>query len=112
MLPTGRRVLRVTRILAPLAMLVGALVLMISPTAGPMNLTAPGETLEAAPQEALVQATGAQPAERDPDVPAYGVPTPACASASGEKDPIKCLPIIRWGQAMQMSDTVAFNVTQ
>src|SRR5690625_4683838 len=112
MLPTGTRFLRVTRILAPLAMLVGVVVLMTSPAAGAMSLTAPGETLEAAPRQALTQATGVQPADRDTDVPAYEVPAPACASVDGGEDPIKCLPIIRWGTAMQMSDTVAFNVTQ
>src|SRR5699024_248827 len=110
--PIGTRFLRVTRILAPLAMLVGVVVLMTSPAAGAMSLTAPGEALEAAPRQALTQATGVQPADRDPDVPAYEVPTPACASVDGGEDPIKCLPIIRWGTAMQMSDTVAFNVTQ
>src|SRR5699024_7328861 len=112
MLPTGTRFLRVTRILAPLAMLVGVVVLMTAPVAGATSLTAPGEARDAAPRQALTQATGVQPADRDPDVPAYEVPTPACASVDGGEDPIKCLPIIRWGTAMQMSDTVAFDVTQ
>ena len=109
MQPTSRRILRVMRILAPLAMLAGVVTLMASP-AGATNLTAPGQTLADAPAQAITQATGAQPAVQDPGAPVDN--TPACASADGETDPIKCLPIIRWATSMQMSDTVAFNVTQ
>ena len=75
-----------------------------------MDLTAPGQTLHKAPQAAITQATGVQPAILDPGAPVDNMP--ACASVDGEKDPIQCLPIIRWATSMQMSDTVAFNVTQ
>src|SRR5699024_6870587 len=55
-------------------------------------------------------ATGVQPTILDPGAPVDNMP--ACASVGGGKDPIRCLPIIRWATSMQMSDTVAFNVTQ
>lgn len=106
---TGSLSSRVMRLLAPLAMLAGIFTFLASP-AGAMDLTAPGQTLHDAPQAAIAQATGVQPAILDPGAPVDNMPP--CASVDGEKDPIQCLPIIRWTTSMQMSDTVAFNVTQ
>src|SRR5690625_1360991 len=100
---------RVMRVLAPLAMLAGMFTFLASP-AEAMDLTAPGQTLHEAPQAAITQATGVQPTILDPGAPVDNMP--ACASVGGGKDPIRCLPIIRWATSMQMSDTVAFNVTQ
>src|SRR5690625_4866293 len=106
---TGPLSSRVMRVLAPLAMLAGVFTFLASP-AGAMDLTAPGQTLHKAPQAAITQATGVQPTILDPGAPVDNMP--ACASVGGGKDPIRCLPIIRWATSMQMSDTVAFNVTQ
>ncbi|MDN5821457.1 MAG: type IV secretion system protein, partial [Brachybacterium sp.] len=107
--PIIRRILPATRILAPLTMLAGLLMLMTSP-AGAVDLTSPGKTLADAPAEAITQAAGVQPAAQDPGTPTDS--TPACATVGDETDPIKCLPIIRWATSMQMSDTVAFNISQ
>src|SRR5699024_2870808 len=90
MASTGRRVLRATRILTPLVMFAGALFLLASP-AGAVDLTSPGETLADAPQKAVTQATGVQPAAPDPGTPTDNMP--ACATVGDETDPIKCLPI-------------------
>ncbi|PCC37801.1 hypothetical protein CIK66_17445 [Brachybacterium alimentarium] len=102
------------RILAPLALMIGAFALLLSPAYG-KDLTAPGETITAAPQTVILQAAGAQPARVQPAVLDRGGiedQLPACASVGGGEDPIKCLPIVRWANAMQLGDSVEFNVTQ
>ncbi|MGP9843296.1 hypothetical protein [Brachybacterium sp. 107] len=97
------------RILAPLAMMIGAFALVLGPAYGD-DLTAPGETITSAPQTAILQAAGVQPAVLDRGAPVDNMP--ACASVGGGEDPIKCLPIVRWANAMQLGDSVEFNVTQ
>lgn len=105
----GPRLRRAARVVAPLVMLAGTITFLASP-AGAMDMTTPGQTLHEAPPMAITRATGIQPATLDPGTSVDN--TPACATVDGETDPIQCLPIIRWATAMQMSDTVAFNVTQ
>jgi hypothetical protein len=97
------------RILAPIAMMIGAFALLLSPAYGD-DLTAPGETITSAPQTAILQAVGAEPALQDSGGTVDQMP--ACASIGGRDDPIKCLPIVRWANAMQLGDSVEFNVTQ
>ncbi|WP_394217015.1 Yip1 family protein [Brachybacterium vulturis] len=96
-------------ILAPLAMMIGTFALLLGPAYGD-DLTAPGETITSAPQDAILQATGVQPAVLDRGAAVDNMP--ACASVGGGEDPIKCLPIVRWASAMQLGDSVEFNVTQ
>ncbi|SLN03182.1 antifreeze glycoprotein [Corynebacterium xerosis] len=97
------------RILAPLAMMIGTFSLLLGPAYGD-DLTAPGETITSAPQTAILQAAGVQPAVLDRGAPVDNMP--ACASVGGGEDPIKCLPIVRWASSMQLGDSVEFNVTQ
>jgi len=97
------------RILAPLALMIGVFTLLLSPAHG-TDLTAPGETITTAPQAAILQAAGAQPAIQDRG--GISDPMPACASTGGGEDPIKCLPIVRWANSMKLGDSVEFNVTQ
>ncbi|GAA1491462.1 hypothetical protein [Brachybacterium sacelli] len=97
------------RILAPLALMIGAFSLLLGPAYGD-DLSAPGETITSAPQTVILQAAGVQPAVLDRGTPADNMP--ACASVGGGEDPIKCLPIVRWANAMQLGDSVEFNVTQ
>lgn len=106
---TKHRPLSWARILAPLAMMIGAFALLLGPAYGD-DLTAPGETITSAPQTAIFQAAGIQPAVLDRGAAVDNMP--ACASAGGGVDPIKCLPIVRWANAMQLGDSVEFNVTQ
>lgn len=108
--PIIRRIVPATRILAPLAMLAGLLMLITTSPAGAVDLTSPGKTLADAPAEAITQTAGVQPAVQDSGAPVDNAP--ACATVGDETDPIKCLPIIRWATSMQMSDTVAFNISQ
>ncbi|MFI8776569.1 Yip1 family protein [Brachybacterium paraconglomeratum] len=97
------------RILAPLALMLGAFGLLLSPAYG-TDLTAPGETITTAPQAALLHAAGVQPAVTDRG--GVSNPMPACANVGGGEDPIKCLPIVRWASSMKLGDSVEFNVTQ
>lgn len=108
--PIIRRIVPATRILAPLAMLAGLLMLITTSPAVAVDLTSPGKTLADAPAEAITQTAGVQPAVQDPGAPVDNAPV--CATVGDETDPIKCLPIIRWATSMQMSDTVAFNISQ
>lgn len=97
------------RLLAPLAMMIGVFALLLGPAYGD-DLAAPGETITTAPQTAILHATGVQPAVQEKGAPVDQMP--ACASVGGGEDPIKCLPIVRWANAMQLGDSVEFNVTQ
>lgn len=97
------------RLLAPLAMMIGAFALLLGPAYGD-DLTEPGETITSAPQTAILQAAGVQPTLLDRGSAVDNIP--ACASVGGGEDPIKCLPIVRWANAMQLGDSVEFNVTQ
>ncbi|WP_263310044.1 Yip1 family protein [Brachybacterium atlanticum] len=97
------------RILAPMALMIGAFGLLFSPAYG-ADLTGPGETITTAPQAALLHAAGVQPAVVDRG--GVSNPMPACASVGRGEDPIKCLPIVRWASSMKLGDSVEFNVTQ
>lgn len=108
-MPTSNRTRLWVRILAPLALLLGAFGLLLSPAYG-TDLTAPGETITTAPQAALLHAAGVQPAVTDRG--GVSNPMPACANVGGGEDPIKCLPIVRWASSMKLGDSVEFNVTQ
>lgn len=96
------------RVLGPIVLLAAAFSFLFAP-ANALDLTSPGQQLEAAPRDAVVQAVGA-PAVVDRG----GVEDsmPSCATVGGETDPIKCLPIVRWSMAMGLGNTVEFNVTQ
>lgn len=110
MMPTTKhRPLAWVRILVPLAMMIGVFALLLGPAYGD-DLTAPGETITSAPQTAILQAAGVQPTLLDRGSAVDSMP--ACASVGGGEDPIKCLPIVRWANAMQLGDSVEFNVTQ
>lgn len=108
-MPTSNRIRAWVRILAPLALMIGAFGLLLSPAYG-ADLTAPGETITTAPRVALLHAAGVQPALTDRG--GISNPMPACASVGGGEDPIKCLPIVRWASSMKLGDSVEFNVTQ
>lgn len=104
---TRHRVKAWARVLGPIAILAAAFTFLLSP-ANALDLTSPGQSLEAAPGETVAQAVGAQGGVDRPDTGSV----PACATVAGETDPIKCLPIVRWAMAMDLGNTVEFNVTQ
>ncbi|MEV0869425.1 hypothetical protein AB0I24_15990 [Brachybacterium paraconglomeratum] len=104
---TGHWVKAWARVLGPIAILAAAFTFLLSPV-NALDLTSPGQSLEAAPGETVAQAVGAQGGVDRPDTGSV----PACATVEGETDPIKCLPIVRWAVAMDLGNTVEFNVTQ
>lgn len=104
---TRHRVKAWARVLGPIAILAAAFTFLLSPV-NALDLTSPGQNLEAAPRTAVAQAVGAQGGVDRPDTGSV----PACATVAGETDPIKCLPIVRWAMAMDLGNTVEFNVTQ
>lgn len=108
-MPTTRHFPAWARILVPIALLIATFTLLLTPAYG-VALTGPGESVTAAPQDAILQAAGVQPALQERG----GIENqmPACANAGGGEDPINCLPIVRWANSMQMGDSVEINVTQ
>lgn len=105
--PIRHRVKTWARALGPIVILAAAFTFLLSPV-NALDLTSPGQSLEAAPGETVAQAVGAQGGVDRPDTGSV----PACATVAGETDPIKCLPIVRWAMAMDLGNTVEFNVTQ